>query len=138
MNPRLAVTAATSTLLIGSFAGTAAAYPYSHKPVVFHKSSSGMTIAVKEGKTFKVSLQACGDCGDHWAYKHRPASAVLEQIGTPKTVSEAPPGAVGGNNHKVWTFKAVGQGKTTMRMVERTARDHNKVIGHFTLTVEVA
>ena len=97
-----------------------------------------MTFAVKEGKTFKVSLRACGDCGDHWSYQHRPDASVLKQIGTPKTVSEAPAGAVGGNNHKVWTFKAVGKGTTKMRMVERTARNHNKVIDHFTLTIEVA
>ncbi|HVY10412.1 MAG TPA: protease inhibitor I42 family protein [Mycobacteriales bacterium] len=139
MKPRLApFVGALASALLAASTGTATAHVVSHKPTVFHRSSSGMTVSMKKGKTFKVSLHGCGDCGDYWSYGHRPDRKVLAKAAKTRTVSEAPPGAVGGTDHRVWTFKAVGRGTTTMRMVEHSASHHNKVIARFTLTVKVA
>jgi predicted secreted protein len=138
VNPRLALAAVIATTLIGSLAGTASAQPAggSSAPAVYHYAASGKTIVVKSGKTFKVSLEACGDCGARWSFGHRPASAILKVTGN-KTVSDAKPGAVGGNDHQVFTFKAGHNGKTTMRLVERSAEKSDAVIKRFTLTVRV-
>lgn len=138
MNSRLVLTGATVAALVGSLTGTASAHPArgTAAPVVYHDKASGHTISVAEGKTFKVSLEACGDCGQHWSFTHRPAAATVE-VEHRRVVSDAKPPAVGGNDHTIWTFRAVSTGKTTMRMVERSADDGNKVIKRFTLTVEV-
>jgi predicted secreted protein len=147
MNPRLGVIAVTTAALAGSFASAASAQPAQNSAAqssaaqgsairVIHYSDSGKTIVVKEGKTFEVKLEACGDCGSRWSFAHRPRNYILGVTGN-KTVPEAKPPLVGGNDHQVFSFKAKRNGKTTMRLVERSAEKNNTVIKRFTLTVKV-
>ncbi|HEX3705204.1 MAG TPA: protease inhibitor I42 family protein [Mycobacteriales bacterium] len=139
MNPRLALAATTVAALVGSLTGTAAAHPArraSH-PIVFDHHDSGRAISVTRGTTFKVSLEACGDCGQYWSFAHRPAGATLK-VEKKLVKPDAKPPAVGGNDHTIWTFRGVGKGRTTMRIVERSAENRQKIIKHFTLTVGVA
>lgn len=138
MKTRLALVASASTALACSLAGIASAQAAvtATSPVVYHAGSSGKTVIVTQGTTFKISLEACGDCGDSWSFSHRPASSIVKVTGH-KTVSEAKPPAVGGQDHQIWTFKARHNGTTTIRLVERSAEKSNKVIKHYSLTVKV-
>jgi predicted secreted protein len=128
----------SSTLLVvgGPFAQAGSAAASSSTPVYTQKNS-GQTVSATVGSKFKIRLKACGDCGDSWSFKQRFDRTVVKLVRTNKTSSATPP-AVGGIDTLTWTYKVVGGGTTTVRMVERSASDHQKVIKRFTLTVRAA
>lgn len=131
---RVLLGASTAVLAAGPFAAGAAA---SAEPPVYTHADSGKSVKLAHGTTFKVRLKGCGDCGLFWTISHHPDPGVVKQVGHKVVKPVAKPPAVGGYDHTTWTFKTVGNGATTMRMAEHDAKNHNKVVKRFKLTVQV-
>jgi predicted secreted protein len=106
------------------------------KVEVYTLKDSGRSVSVLRGKTFRVRLQNCGDCGEQWVISTRPRPRVLSLVSRHETSTAKPP-AVGGENHTIWTFRADEPGRTTMAMSEHSAEKGGKVIKRFRLTVTV-
>ena len=126
-------TAAALVLGLGPVASPASAA--GSIPIYTH-ADNGKTEHLAVGTKFKVRLKGCGDCGDTWSFKQKPDPHVVKVLGR-NVYTEAQPPAVGGYDHTVWTMRVVGNGTTTMRMVERSASQNNKVIKRFSLTIQV-
>jgi predicted secreted protein len=130
---RIALLSAAS--IVGLAPITESASAASTTPV-YTNHDSGKTVTQVRGSTFKVRLKGCGPCGLYWSISKKPDAAVVERVGH-KTTKPINPSTVGGYDRTTWTFKAVGHGTTTMRMAEHDAKQRNKVIKRFSLTVKV-
>ena len=91
----------------------------SSHPRTFTEKQNGKTVKVHKGHRFKISLETCTDCGDHWVVTHKPDKSVVKIESKKMKADPHSPGAVGFGYHTIWTLKAVGHGKTTIKMVER-------------------
>ena len=131
---RFLVAVSALVLTAGPLAGSASAA--TSGPHVYKQADSGRTVGLTYGSKLKVRLKVCEDCGDRWSFAHRPDAKTLKLVH--KTdVSSATPPAVGGINTVTWTFKGVGYGKTTLKLVKRSASQGQKVTKRFSLTVNV-
>ncbi len=126
-----AVIASALALALTPTAGSAAAPAGTP---VYHHSDSGRTVHVVPGEKFKVRLKVCETCGYRWSFAHRPAKDVVKLVDKHR-VSSAKPPEVGGINTITWTYKAVGHGKTRIKLIQRSPAQ--KVVKHFALTVKV-
>lgn len=125
----------SALLVVGGPIAEASSAATSSTPVYTQKKS-GQTVSATVGSKFKIRLKACGDCGDSWSFSRRFDKNIVKLVRANKTTSATPP-AVGGIDTLTWTYKAVGGGTTTVKMVERSASQRQKVIKRFTLTVRV-
>lgn len=124
---RLLTVSAVLAVSGGSFAVAAAS---GTTPVYKHKDS-GRTVHLAVGSKFKVSLRTCADCGDRWSWVHRPDAQVVKLV-SKRVVSHVVPPAVGGIASTVYTFKVVGAGRTTEKLVEKGPS--GMTVSHFHLT----
>jgi predicted secreted protein len=104
----------------------------------YRKSDSGKRVKVAKGKTFKVRLKQHTGGGYLWRYAKRPDRAVVKRV-KKRTITPCKAAyCVGGNSIIVWTFKAVGRGRTKIRLVEqRPFEKDKKPINRFKLSVRV-
>ncbi|HVX70188.1 MAG TPA: protease inhibitor I42 family protein [Mycobacteriales bacterium] len=134
MTKSLARFALAASAFVVAFAPVAEPASAAAATKIYTHADSGRTVGVSHGAKFKVRLKVCETCGYHWSFAKRPDKHVI--VLKHKTdVSSAKPPAVGGINTVTWTFKAVGKGKTTMRLVEHSPAQ--QVTKHFRLTVKV-
>lgn len=101
---------------------------------VYTQADSGKTENVAYHTDFKVRLRVCEDCGYRWSFAQRPDRKIIKLIRR-TDVSSAKPPAVGGINTVTWTYEAVGHGKTTMKLVQKSPG--GKVSKRFSLTIRV-
>ncbi|HWC36213.1 MAG TPA: protease inhibitor I42 family protein [Mycobacteriales bacterium] len=126
----LIAASAAAAIVAGPLAGTALA---GFNGPVYTKADSGHTEQITKGTTFKIRLKNCADCGDAWSFKTKFDSRYVKLIGKTKKSSATPP-AVGGIDTDTWTYKVVGKGTTTVKMVQKGPSQ--KVIKRYTLTIK--
>jgi predicted secreted protein len=103
----------------------------------YRKSDSGKTVRIAKGKKFKVRLRQHTDGGYLWHYRTKPDAAVLKRV-KKRTITPCHQAyCVGGYSIIVWTFKAVGSGRTKLALVEKRSFGDRKPIHRFKLTVRV-
>lgn len=83
-----------------------------------------------------VTLNQSFDGGYAWSVSHKPAASVLKRVSA-KSVATEPPGTPGGTNHYVIVYRAVGKGKTALKLIEDRAFEAHSTIATFSLTVRV-
>jgi predicted secreted protein len=104
----------------------------------YRAADSGRSVKLAKGKRFKVRLSQHTDGGYLWRYRTRPNAAVLKRV-KKRTITPCHAAyCVGGKSTIVWTFKAVGRGRTRIRLVEkRPFEKKQKPIHRFKLRVRV-
>lgn len=103
----------------------------------YKKADSGKRVKLAKGETFKVRLKQHTGGGYLWQYRRKPNPAVLKRV-KKRTITPCKAAyCVGGNSIIVWTFKAVGRGRTTLALVERRSFGNRKPINRFSLRVRV-
>jgi predicted secreted protein len=103
----------------------------------YRKADSGKRVTLAKGERFKVRLRQHSDGGYLWHYAKKPKASVLKRV-KKKTITPCHAAyCVGGNTIIVWTFKAVGRGRTKLALVEKRSFGNRKPIHRFRLTVRV-
>jgi predicted secreted protein len=124
--------AVVAAVAVTVFASPAAADSMS-SPTVYTLANNGQTVLLSKGMIFKVSLKTASDGGYFWTFADKPDRAIVALVS--KHVRHKA-GVIGGYSHTVYTFKSVGAGSTTEKLVEKRSGAH-KSIRHFTLTEKV-
>ncbi len=121
---------ATATLVI--FPAAVAA-----KTVSVTASSNGKTVYLHQGDTLTVTLREVKDGGFSWRTLAAPAPAVLRTLSSRYVAPNLPAGSVGGEGKRVNRYRAVGAGRTRVRLADYGPSRGAKPVGRFTLTVVV-
>ncbi|MGH2872534.1 MAG: protease inhibitor I42 family protein [Solirubrobacteraceae bacterium] len=74
------------------------------------------------------------DGGYRWSVSHKPVAAVLKLVSA-KSVATKPAGSVGGTNDYVIVYRAVGRGKTALKLIEDRSFQARSTIAKFSLTI---
>jgi len=77
------------------------------------------------------------DGGYKWTVSHRPASKILRLVSN-QAVRTEPPGVVGGTDERVVVYRAIGKGKTSLKLIESRSFQRDSQIAKFTLSVRVS
>src|SRR3954451_13985246 len=129
----------TGIILITAAALGATAAPAGAK--TFKQADTGSSITVKAGDTFKVRLRQAFDGGYAWKVKKVSDASVVKLVDTKDVKATCDDNnrglpCIGGFNWFVATFKAVGTGTASIRMVEKRSFE-NKVVQRWRIGVTV-
>jgi hypothetical protein len=94
-------------------------------PTYTHRDT-GRTLRLHVGDRLRVRLVTVTDGNFFWHYVHRPDPSVVKVVRKRIIAPKLPPGAVGGEAHTVYRLKAVGTGRTSLRLAyyQGTMRHH--------------
>ena len=111
------VTSTTSALVPTTTAGvTITAAPGTPHTTQLGDQDSGKSVAVHPGDTIVVTLSNCFSCGYRWNVTTASDVSVVAHRSTEDHQAQTAPGQVGGSGTRVFTFQAVGPGKTRVEL----------------------
>jgi predicted secreted protein len=100
------------------------------------KKSSGQTVTLHRCERLTIRLNEAFDGGYQWKATRRPAPSILKLL-SDRAISNAPKGAVGGTDTRVFVYRAVGKGRTSLKLTESRPFVPHSQIAKFTLIVRV-
>jgi predicted secreted protein len=83
-----------------------------------------------------IRLKQQFDGGYTWKVARPPSPSILKLV-SDRTVVTTPKGVVGGADTRVFVYRAVGKGKTSLRLAESQSFTRHSQIAKFTLSVRV-
>lgn len=124
---------ATGLFAAGPAAG--AARTCRHLTLDHRNSGQSLVLHVCDRVTIRLAEQSDG--GYTWRQSKRPAPTVLKLVSDKTVVRKLPPGAVGGSDTRVFVYRAVAKGKTSLKLTESRPFMRHSQIASFTLAVRV-
>jgi predicted secreted protein len=100
------------------------------------QKSSGRMVTLHRCERVTIRLKEQFDGGYQWKATHRPAAKILKLV-SDKTLTSAQPGLVGGSDTRVFVYRAVGKGRTSLTLTESRPFASHSQIAKFTLSVRV-
>lgn len=138
MSPRQLCLVLTSLTAIGAVAAApATSMARTCGNVTLGQKNSGHTVTLHRCERLTIRLKQAFDGGYSWKVARRPAPSILKLV-SDKTVAPTPKGAVGGTDTRLFVYRAVGKGKTSLRLTEGRPFVPHSQIAKFTLFVRVS
>jgi predicted secreted protein len=106
------------------------------KNVSLGAKNSGQTVLLRPCDRVTIRLREAFDGGYQWKVTRRPAASVLRLV-SDKVVVTTPKGAVGGTDRRVFVYRAVGKGRTSLKLGESRPFMRHSQIAKFTLFARV-
>ncbi|MEX2394297.1 MAG: protease inhibitor I42 family protein [Actinomycetota bacterium] len=116
---------------------TEAASAPGSKTVALDEGDSGKALSLAEGDEVTLTLETNPGTGYQWEYADEPDAAVLKQVSDETVKPETSPGMVGVPEERMWTYEAVGPGKTKVTL-EYMPPGGGEAEETFSFSVEVA
>jgi predicted secreted protein len=131
--------AAAAAAVLASQVATGLADPTSTRATVptYTHRDSGRTLHLHVGDRLRIRLLTVTDGDFFWHFVRRPDPAVVRVVRKRIVAPKLAPGQVGGAAHTIYRLRAVGEGRTRIRLVYYQGTMRQQVAKRFTLRFRV-
>lgn len=99
------------------------------------QADSGRRLQFRPGDTMRIALAENRTTPYWWTFAVRPSKSVLRLTSSKYVPNPTPPNFAGGGGEHFWTFKVVGHGSTSLKLVLSYLGKRKKIIGRFSIHV---